>query len=408
MRLRLRPGTAVMVMVASCVALAVVAWRDVAVQDPRSCGPFISDIAEAYAVALAYPDSFPIYVQQERGVLSEPGLLDCIDLLADSLLQIAEYLPSSEYVYDESLRMAQVEGVGEVGEWFAESSRSRTGSPYLVQLYLRDLATSIRGILAGYDDVYHNTALYRQSTYSWTSFGEEYAGFEAGDRVRVLSHHLNFQYLMELSPGEQAANGDYIPQFPWPPPAFTTRRLLPTGLVTRGTNDTLGVAFDKIVAALERGEIYEWAVYAIGDSGFAVVSKMESIKDDGTPTATRWSLEAPPSEKFWLLEILDRVFLARPGRYRVIVLTVTSLPVVADTVQVSDTTARNWIQHGADHLPTALARVVVPSDARCNALIYEFERPDEDTPLAPVEESDLGAVEHLAGARLWDEDDLTG
>jgi hypothetical protein len=298
-------------------------------------------------------------------------------------------------------------GVGEVGEWFAESSRSRTGSRYLLQLYLRDLAISIRGILAGYDDVYQGTALYRQSTYTWTSFGEEYVGFESGARVRELSYDFNRGYLMELSPREQV-NGDRIPQFPWPPPAFTSRRLLPSGLVTRGANDTLGVAFDRIVAALDRGDIYEWAVFAIRDSGFAVVSRMENILDDGTPTENRWSMGAAPNEKFWLVEILDRIFRARPGRYRVIVLTVTSLPVVADTVQVSDTTARRWIQHGMDHLPAELASVVVPSDAHCNALIYEFESFDEDAPLAPLEGSGLEAIEHLAGAGLWEEDDLTG
>jgi hypothetical protein len=172
----------------------------------------------------------------------------------------------------------------------------------------------------------------------------------------------------------------------------------------------LGAVFDGLRTALGRAEITDWSVYGIGDDGFAIAARMESIRDDGRPipSPNRWSVEPTPNTvTFSLAEILRRAFNASPGRYRITVLAFTPRPITADA-PADETTTRRLPEGGAGQLPPSLRSVPAPSARDVEALIYEFFRasPVENLQIVSTENSRLTAKQHLVGAGLWAENDL--
>jgi|SRR5579863_2833651 len=196
-----------------------------------------------------------------------------------------------------------------------------------------------------------------------------------------------------------------IPEFPkWP--KWTERYLLPEGLVVDGRTAELGTAFDRIRGALNSAKIPEWSIYSLGKDGFAVVTRMETINENGVAKAEpeRWSIASPPSvEPFSLVNYLKVLFVASPGYYRVIVLAVTPHQILAgDSQQVADTeTMDSLLRQGASDLPPSYRKTPVSPGTRCDAFIYEFYRATVGDPVTMLESSGVTAPQHLIGAGLW-------
>ena len=202
---------------------------------------------------------------------------------------------------------------------------------------------------------------------------------------------------------------EVMPQFPWPPPRWTSRYVLPKGLVVTGEADTLGILFDRITKGLIRGKIYEWSAYGVGNDGFAIVSRMEQIADDGRPKpgAKRWAVQRRLHERpVSLAEYIRALFLARPGRYRVIVLIVTTRPIRPSEEEPEPSAMERLLREGAGVLPKMLRTKILGPSGRCEALIYEFYRASEDEDPHWVNSSHLLAIDHLTAAGLWRKEEL--
>lgn len=202
--------------------------------------------------------------------------------------------------------------------------------------------------------------------------------------------------------------GADLPAFPWPPPKWTSRFVLPRGLVVNERPESLGAYYDRLRSALQRARIEEWSVYAVGSDGFAIVSRMESIQSDGTPQpgGRRWSTERTPGarDSFW--QYLQSLFRAEAGRYRVIAFVMTPLAVTAAADAPSRQLMDEMLRLGAAELPRSLRNRVVDS-VHCEALIYEFLRSTEDDRARLVESSELLPTQHLAAAGLWTREELS-
>jgi hypothetical protein len=211
-------------------------------------------------------------------------------------------------------------------------------------------------------------------------------------------------------PPVAAGSPDGLPQFPWPPPRWTSRYAVPPGLAIAASDEDLGQVEDRLKVALSRAGISEWSVYGIGQVGFALATRIESIQNDGTPKSgtARWSVADPAltaleeQRSFSLSQYLRSLFTAQRGRYRVIVITVTNRPVVPG---------------GGDSLPAPGAadlpldwrqRPLIPGTI-CTALVYEFFRPsaEDDAVLVGTGMSPLLARQHLIRAGLWSDKDLS-
>ena len=198
-----------------------------------------------------------------------------------------------------------------------------------------------------------------------------------------------------------------MPQFPWPPPRWTSRLVLPPGVAVRAEGELLGDIFSRLRAALTRADITEWSVYAIGTDGFAIIARLENIDDDGRPTPTRFQAPGVRSRTFDIRDYLTNLLRARVGRYRVVALVVTAAPVTAGPTATDRATMDRLLVSGAGTLSEQLSRTPLPAGGHSEALVYEFFRPSEDDPVQQVLESRLSAVQHLAGAGLWRREELT-
>lgn len=229
------------------------------------------------------------------------------------------------------------------------------------------------------------------------------------NRVSILAILLLLSLQQGCPPiGGHAPLEAPMPQFPWPPPSWTERYVLPDSLVTPSPSTKLGDAFYRIREALRRAEIIDWSVYAIGDSGFAVATRPERIEDDGhpKPSPERWGLKPPSHFVRSLADYFRILTSAQPGRYRFMVLLVTARPVVprggvTDTL-VMDSIARR----GAGTLEWDMMGNAIGPGGHCEALIYEYARRSSNDPAELVSSSQIPPIKHLAYAGLWNEEQL--
>jgi len=222
----------------------------------------------------------------------------------------------------------------------------------------------------------------------------------AGGNALSIAAQTGNKELFELL-REKASQPQSIRQFPWPPPRWTSQYAVPPDLIFPSRTETLGSVFDRIKAALRKGEIYEWSIYGIGRDGFAVVAKIEQIQDDGKPKPgnERWQIDTYPRESFTLQAYLRALIIGNPGRYRVIVLLVTSRNLTDGDEPTVEMMAR--LVKGMQELPGEIREVAVGGALSCYALVYEFRRTAEEHPVVFIESSSLTPINHLVGAGIW-------
>jgi len=195
-----------------------------------------------------------------------------------------------------------------------------------------------------------------------------------------------------------------------PLPDWTLDYLVPEQLVIKSSEETLGAIYDRLRTALSRAQISndETAVYGVGSDGFAIVTHVEHIDDHGVPADPRWSIQPAQRIPTTLAELWSDLIHATPGRYRVIILVVTSRSLNSLKAPRTQATAQGMstlLRQGEDTLPSELRQVQGTADRRCVAVVYEFQRTNDSEPKA-LESSDIGGPTHLAAAGLWPKGDL--
>ncbi|TIL42785.1 MAG: hypothetical protein E5Y86_25625 [Mesorhizobium sp.] len=132
------------------------------------------------------------------------------------------------------------------------------------------------------------------------------------------------------------------------------------------------------------------------DCGFAIVTQMEHINDDGSPATDRWNTAVDIRlDSFSLIAYLRALITMPQGRFRVIVFFVTAdfWPPSESTTNMYTTQA--WIRQGATQM-VDLPEIPYFPYFSTFAYIYEFQKTPETT--AFVASSRMLGVEHLARA----------
>jgi hypothetical protein len=187
-----------------------------------------------------------------------------------------------------------------------------------------------------------------------------------------------------------------LPEFPWPPPAASASYVLPDRLLA--SYHTVGDVVAAIIGALEQSGYVERSFFRTEAGGVALVTRLERINDDGTPSvaAERWPNSGDHyASRDSLFEFLEGLFYVDPGHYRVIVFVLQDLPFSQSSTNVTAGEARAWLVTGANVLPPEIA--TRPFGGHCTALIYEFA---SDGTKVHVVESRLTGKEHLEKAGL--------
>jgi hypothetical protein len=81
---------------------------------------------------------------------------------------------------------------------------------------------------------------------------------------------------------------EQLPEFPWPPPQASASYVLPDRLLA--SYHTVGEVVGAIIGALEQGGYVERSFFRTTAGGVALVTRLERINDDGSPSAEaeRW------------------------------------------------------------------------------------------------------------------------
>lgn len=228
----------------------------------------------------------------------------------------------------------------------------------------------------------------------------------AGDRApRLDSRPPEPSNARNGEPSTGHSENDKIPNFPWPPPKPSAMIPIPDAPLRQlvGSDSTLGALDDRLRKVIEAGGYLESSYFAVPD-GFAFVTRLEQIEEDGTPKAgtKRWEPEVGPMRGFSLSGYLKSLFTAEKGYYRILVFVVSPHPVFASpTKTVSQKEANAWLVEGASNLPGSIKKRPYGPDVTCTALIYEFEQSERGAEATIRVPGRLPGRTHLEKARLW-------
>jgi hypothetical protein len=167
-----------------------------------------------------------------------------------------------------------------------------------------------------------------------------------------------------------------------------------------GDARTLGDINRHLVTALDGAGYREKGWYSV-PGGFALVTRIEQIRGDGSPKpgSARWSTE-PRFGAFSVNEYLHALLTATPGLFRVIAFVVTDQDFDESPQPMTVDVAASWGHSGAPRLPVAMAQLPASKRTFCVALIYEFAKHRYDASAHFVPGSNVPAAEQLRRSGL--------
>jgi hypothetical protein len=199
--------------------------------------------------------------------------------------------------------------------------------------------------------------------------------------------------------GNGDTDEDAIPRLPWPPPSASARAKIP--LTINRPDATLADIANALETAFYAAGYGDFSYLAV-PKGFALVSQLEQIREDGTPLPVpdRWSTRVRPYSEFSLENYVRALFRATPGHFRLIVFVVTPVPFSQSQDRVAADEAQAWLAWGLDALPSRIGDLPVNRDTKTTVLVYEFVKPTRDDDVEFRQPGTLPAAGHLQGARL--------
>jgi hypothetical protein len=194
-----------------------------------------------------------------------------------------------------------------------------------------------------------------------------------------------------------------MPAFPWPPPPASAETEIPRNWLSTTAGTQLADVADKLKNVLHEAKYPMWS-YSSVPNGFALVSQMEQIKSDGTPSPApaRWSTFMPQVTNMTLLEFIKALANAQPGYYRVIVFIVTNQPWSRTGEMPTGEMAERWLSQGFNWLPRYIGELTYGPDYRTTVLVYEFKKVSQDADATFLKPSQTSADDHLKKAGLFD------
>lgn len=194
-----------------------------------------------------------------------------------------------------------------------------------------------------------------------------------------------------------------LPEFPWPPPPYSTRLKLDRPLLAADQpTPTNGSVASRMEQALAANGYTQVSYYAVPD-GFAMTTQIERIEPNAASAAEqRWSTQIDPVSLIpFNLDAYIKALLGKNGdSFRVIVFTFTPTPFTSSGPPVPPGEAMAWVEKGATALPAALAAKPYGNDTVCTALVYEFRISSLGAALQRP--SAFDGMQHLRAAGILD------
>jgi hypothetical protein len=187
----------------------------------------------------------------------------------------------------------------------------------------------------------------------------------------------------------------------WPPPKASAWSDVPRDFLQKRQKEVKLLETAAVLeGALEKAGYSERSYYPI-PQGFALVSRVEQIKTDGTPQppSLRWSFKSP--KNFSISSYLQALFQGQPGLYRSLLFIVTTNPVLQSSELATFKVSLDWAWSGGSRLPVSTGALPFTTEYRCTAFVYEFERASPESDAIVRVPGLLSGRMHLERSGLW-------
>lgn len=217
-------------------------------------------------------------------------------------------------------------------------------------------------------------------------------GFERGEASVLVAPHAAFND----NGGGNALPG--IPEFPFPPPQASATYLLDDYFSDCHTL----AAVDKRLNTALKANGYSERRYFFVKGGFALVTRLEQINEQGYPLGdNRWNSRPVREETFSWMSYLNALLTSRPGYFRVFAFVVTDEPFdMRRERQISRAEAESWLSEGCFKLPREIGQLAVNANTAVAALVYEFQVPESTLRPTLSQPSALSGETHLRNAKI--------
>lgn len=170
-----------------------------------------------------------------------------------------------------------------------------------------------------------------------------------------------------------------IPKLEFPPPKPSSRYIFNKELFM---NCDILEDVNQIISNALIANGYSEKSYFSVPNGFAVVTRIEKINEDGTSMEPpeRWSISAN-SFKFTISNYLKALFLGNKGYYRVIVFIITDKSFSTTKKVVTREEAFAWLQVGSLTLPDLIGEKKFTKKYKVISLVYEFTKKESTDPI---------------------------
>jgi hypothetical protein len=204
------------------------------------------------------------------------------------------------------------------------------------------------------------------------------------------------EVLAQIRPRPVPTSGraEAFPEFPWPPPPWSFKEIVPKELVGADRSD-LGQVLERLTTAIRAANRdYDYGLFGV-PGGFVLLARLERIQPDGTPFAGRDRWNANPIPAKSLEDWLVGLFFSPPGYYRVVAFAVTN----EEPIETAPGSELPRVAEGAKTLPDNVAKLPF-ADRNVYALIYTFQRYDGAKMVLNYEGSPSGRG-HLDASGIW-------
>jgi len=198
--------------------------------------------------------------------------------------------------------------------------------------------------------------------------------------------------------GGTAENAEKLPPLPWPMPLPSAWGPLDKTMLGPETTALKDVQA-KLAKALMATGFSEPNIFS-APSGFAMVSQVERIHDDGTPYSPpdRWSSGKLALRSFGLKDYLSSLFFDTPGEFRLFVFIITTeLNPVKSDATLPQEAARQLAAAGGRILPDAIGNLTLKG-RNCFVLVYQFQRAQGQ--FTTLSQNGISAREHMQKAGI--------
>ena len=193
-----------------------------------------------------------------------------------------------------------------------------------------------------------------------------------------------------------SSNEAYVmPSFPFPPPKSSASHTFEEEVFEQANN--LYEVSELIEGALKKSGYFEKSYYKIPD-GFALVTRMEKMKPDGSPAPVdeRWNINHNSTgSSFDLMSYFKSLFFAKDGHYRIIVFLITPENLRQSEDKMTMEEAKKYLTKGFNRLPNSFKNIPFTDEYSCSALIYEWYKVEHEDPVFMEPSKFLGQY-HLA------------